>query len=139
MEVTTRTARHDAAEKTAKWRLAYIDVAERDARKFLDDDQYAHAVQLFDDLAHEDNPRLSETQDVKPIDGFFELRDKGGILRKINLRVYFAVLDDRHLILVLGADKKEDDGQTSSHIKTRIRNRMRLVLEILNIDKKGAR
>jgi len=94
VEIRTRSTRTETAEQTATWQLAYIDAAERDARKFLNEDQYAHAVQLFDELSLESNPRCSTTQDVRPIDEFYELRDKGGILGRINLRVYFAVFDN---------------------------------------------
>ncbi len=109
----------------AKWTLAYLDVAEKDGTSFLDPDQYAHAVSLFDDLASESNPRISDRQSVKKIDEFYELRDKGGILRKINLRVFFAVLDEKKLILVLGSIKKEDEGAVPNYIVRKMRNRLR--------------
>lgn len=80
----------------------HLDVAAKDARRFLDWDQYAHAIGLFDELATEENPRLSRTQDIRPIEGLYELRDKGGVLGRINLRVYFDVIDEGKLILVLG-------------------------------------
>lgn len=137
MEIRTRIARLESAESTSAWRLGYVDAAERDARKFLNDEQYAHAVQLFDDLAMETNPRHSTTQDIRPIENFFELRDKGGILGKINLRVYFAVFDNTHLILAVGAYKKEDDGQTPQHIKIRIRNRLRAAINLIADQREG--
>lgn len=127
MDIRTRRSRPGPESLARCWKLAYLDAAEKDARRFLTDDHYAHAVQLFDELALEVNPRCSETQDVRGIEDFFELRDKGGILGKINLRVYFAVLDDHHIIVVLGVYKKEEEGQTPVFIKDRIRRRLTYV------------
>lgn len=95
----------------------------------MSDDQYAHAVESFDQLACEQNPRLSATQDVRPIDDFFELRDKGGILGKINLRVYFAVFDEQKLLVVLGCRKKEEENQVPSFVVAKMRNRLRVAKE----------
>lgn len=110
------------------WELAYTDVSGKEAHKILTDDQYAHVVQQFEILAGEVNPRGSRIVDVRPIESFHELRDKGGILGKINLRVYYTVLDDKKKIVVLGCYKKEDEGATPVRIKARMRNRMRIVI-----------
>jgi hypothetical protein len=108
-----------------KWELSYLDVAEAEGRKILTEAQYAHIVGLFDELATENDPRNSSSQDVKAIDEFYELRDKGGVLGKINMRTFFAVLGKT--IVVLGNYKKEDEGQTPGHVKIKIRNRLRQV------------
>jgi hypothetical protein len=131
MDIKIREARVGTEGKTRTWRLGYVDAAEKDARKFLNEDQYAHAVQLFDELALEENPRLSRTQDVRPIDDFYELRDKGGVLGRINLRVYFAVFDEHCLILAVCAYKKEDEGQTPPHIIVKVRNRLRIAQKLI--------
>ena len=124
MDVRTRTAKPpDGA--TALWELAYLDAANSDARKILDEDQYAHVIGLFDLLAAEENPRLPRTVDVRSIDAFYELRDKGGILGRLNIRVYFAVFDRQRLILVLGCMKKEQEKKTPPYVITTMRNRLR--------------
>ena len=119
------TARRGENRRTPLWRLAYLEVAEKEARRFLNDEQYEHAVQLFDELAFESHPTQSQTQSVKPIREFYELRDKGGVLGKINLRVYFTVFKERGVIVVLSTYKKEDEGRPPDHIVTRVRNRLR--------------
>ncbi|MFW6125410.1 MAG: hypothetical protein ACOC46_04610, partial [Pirellulales bacterium] len=43
---------------------------------------------------------------------FYELQDEGGILGKLNVRVFFGIDDHRRSIVVLGAIKKESDGAT---------------------------
>ena len=127
MKAKTRTPRSADSGGPPKWMLGYLEEAEREARKFLTDDQYAHVVQLFDELAYEPDPAQSKTQRVEKIDDFYELKDKGGVLGKINVRVYFALFDERRLIFILCAYKKEDEGQTPPHIKIRVRNRLRIV------------
>ena len=94
--------------------------------------EYAHVVQLFDELAFESNPSKSETQDVRSIEEFYELRDKGGVLGKKNVRVYFAIIKNRKLILALSVYKKEDESTTPPHIITRVRNRLRYAKELLS-------
>lgn len=120
------------SDRVPVWTLGYLEACARDAKSFLNDDQYAHLVQQFDELACERNPRMSDTLDIRPIEDFFELRDKGGILGKINVRVYFCVVDNRRLILALACWKKEADGQTPQHMKIRVRHRMRLALAELS-------
>ena len=88
------------------WTAQYLTVAAAEGHSFLNDAQYAHAVELVRQLAEEVNPRLSEALDVRPIDEFYELRDKGGVLGRINLRIYFAVFDDLRRIVVLGSIRR---------------------------------
>lgn len=82
-------------------------------------------------MAYESDPTKSATQDVRKIQEFHELRDKGGILGKIDLRVYFVVVEERRLILVLATYKKEDEDQVASHIVTRVRNRLRIAKDTM--------
>ena len=129
MKVKTRTLKPDKTHEVPKWELGYLEVAGTEGRKFLDEEQYTHAVHLLEDLAYESNPTKSETQDVRKVDEFYELRDKGGILGKINLRIYFTLFKERKLIFVLMTYKKEDDGQVPQHIVIRVRNRLRIAKE----------
>jgi len=130
VKVKTRTAKRSAGD-APRWKLGYLEVAEKEARKLLTPDQYAHAVQLFDELAFESRPTQSQTQDVRKIEDFYELRDKGGILGNINLRIYFTVFKEQRLILVLRTYKKEDDGQAPKHVKIRVRHRLRIAKDLM--------
>ncbi len=130
-QIKTRTTTSATGGPTT-WRLGYLRVCEKEARKLLNDSQYEHVLYLFDDLARSDDPRRSETQDVRAIEDFYELRDKGGILGKINLRVYFAVFDNVRVILALSCHKKENEGKTPGYIKAKVRNRMRYAKELLS-------
>ena len=113
------------------WELGYLEVAEIEGKKILDTEQYAHAVQLCEELAYEIDPANSETQDVRKIDEFYELRDKGGILGNINLRIYFTLFTERKMIFVLKVYKKEDEDQTPQYIVICVRNRLRVAKEEL--------
>ena len=115
------------------WNIGYLDVANRDSMKIFTPVQHLHLRDQIDDLSFHQNPRLSETQDVRGIDDFFELRDKGNVLRRISARVFFAVYDVAKLICVLGCHKKENEGKTPGHIVRRIRNRKRYADEALEI------
>lgn len=107
------------------WSVCYLDLASKDAEDFLTKEQYAHAVDLMRTLATESNPRVPVALDVDKVEDFLELSDKGGILGKISLRLFFIVEDAQKAILVLGAIKKEADGKTPLWAKIRMRNRLR--------------
>lgn len=107
------------------WSVYYLSIAREEAMAFLNDGQYAHAVELVRALASEADPTHPSTVTVEAVEDFYELKDKGGILGKINLRVYFTVNPKEKMIVVLGAIKKEAEGQTPAWVKIRIRNRHR--------------
>jgi len=108
------------------WNLAYGDAAAKEGRAILDDAQYTHVREQFELMAEFENPRSVQVLDVQPIDDFFELRDKGGILRKLNLRVYFGILEESRTIVVVGCYKKEEDSKLPVHVRLRMKNRLRI-------------
>lgn len=112
------------------WQVLIIDTAYDEAMSFLNADQYEHLARQFRELAAERDPSHSKTVDVRPIvnEGFFELRDKGGILNRINVRVFFFLDDKPPSIVVLGTIKKENDGPTPVGDKVTMRRRKRLYL-----------
>lgn len=90
--------------------------------------QYAHVVDLLRALASEADPTHATTADVRSVEEFFEIRDKGGILGRINVRVFFVVRPEDKQIIVLGAINKSAEGPTPTWAKVRIRNRIRQYL-----------
>lgn len=130
MELKSRTVKQDSHDK-APWKLMYLPAAADEARKILTQGQYAHVVQIFEQLALEPNPAESKAFDIRTIDEFLELREKGGLLGKINLRVYFYIHGKRKIIIALKTYKKEDEGQTPEYFKVAVRNRLRNVKEML--------
>lgn len=99
---------------------------------FLNCAQYWHVADQLKDLARCQEPTRCPTVDIAPIDEFWELKDKHGVLGKINLRVFLITDPDDRSIVVLGVHKKEDEGQLRTAIKTRILRRRRHYLDSRN-------
>jgi hypothetical protein len=110
------------------WAVHVLDTAFDEAMGFLTEGQYQHAAQLVKELAREADPSHSVGLSVDAIEDFHELRDKGGILGSINLRVFFHLDARRSVLLVLGAINKKNDGATPQWAKLRMRNRLRRYL-----------
>ncbi len=85
------------------WNVAYLSVARDEAMGFLNDEQYAHSVDLVRALASEPDPTHPMTVTVETVEDFYELKDKGGVLGKINLRIYFVVERRDKTILIISA------------------------------------
>ena len=79
----------------------------------------------------QEDPTHSQTIDIRPVEDFYELRDKGGILGRLNVRVFYLVHKTPHLIVILGVIKKENNGPTPTVDKVRMRRRQRHYLESL--------
>lgn len=107
------------------WNVLIFDLAFREAMSFLNEDQYQHLAMQFKELASENDPSHSCTTDVRQIEDFLELRDKGGILGKINVRVYFGLEHNKKNLIVLGCIKKESEGKTPTGDRIRMQRRWR--------------
>ena len=108
-----------------QWNVAIIDLAFDEVISFLTPGQYEHMAMQVKELAREEDPTHSRTTSVGKIDEYYELREKGGILGKKNVRVFFGVDKSRQAIVILGGMKKENDGQTPSGTKIVMRRRWR--------------
>lgn len=107
------------------WSVAIIDIAYSEARKFLDEAQYRHMAGQVKELAAQKDPTHSVAVRVAKIEDFYEVKDKGGILRSLNVRVFFGVDNDAKGLVVLGAISKQNDGATPLGDKVRMRRRWR--------------
>ncbi len=114
-----------------RWNVEILAQAFDEAMDFLNEDQYAHLSNQVRELAAQDEPTRSETVDVRPVEDFHEVRDKGGVLGKINARVFYFNHKPTRTIAVLGAIKKENDGPTPIGDLRTMRRRKRLYLESL--------
>ena len=106
-----------------RWNLLIPDFAYHESMKFLNADQYQHFAMQFKELAQEEDPTHSTTASIDAIEDFHELRDKGGILGGMNVRVFFFVDKARSALVVLGAIKKQNDGPTPKGDKIRMAQR----------------
>ena len=114
-----------------QWGLQILDLSTQEARDFLSDAQYAHVAHQFRQLCREDEPTTSDLVDVRPIADFHELRDKGGPLGRINVRVFFFVHHEPRNLVNLGTINKKNDGPTPLGDIRRMARRKRLYLETL--------
>jgi hypothetical protein len=108
-----------------RWNIYILDLAFQDAMEFLDECQYRHMAEQVQELAREIDPTHPQTQTVAAIEDFFELKDKGGPLGKINVRVFFVLDKSKVAIVVLGAIFKQNNGKTPFGDKKRMQRRRR--------------
>lgn len=111
------------------WNVRIIDLAFEEAMRILKEFQYDHMADQVRDIATEDDPTHSETVDVRPIEDFYEIRDKGGPLGNLNVRVFFFLDHKTRTIVICGAINKKNDGATPLKDKVRMRRRKRAYFE----------
>ncbi len=63
---------------------------------------------------------------VSQFGDFWELKAKGGVLGRINTRIYFADVGKQREIVVLHSYKKEEGGAAPPRIRVTLRHRLRL-------------
>ena len=109
------------------WSVWILDMAFDEAMGFLNPQQYQHLALQMQDLATHDDPTHSLTLSVKAMAGedFHELRDQGGVLGGMNVRVFYGIDKDSRAIVVLGCIKKQNDGRTPQGDLIRMRRRWR--------------
>jgi hypothetical protein len=105
-----------------RWNVAILELAFDEAMSFLSSAQYHHIAMQFKELALEAYPSHSATASIDKVEEIYELRDKGGILGKLNVRFFFGLTND-HTIIVLGGIKKEREGQTPTGTKITMHRR----------------
>lgn len=108
-----------------RWTVLILDSAHHEAMGFLSRDQYQHIAMQIKELAKEDDPTHSATASVDAVEGFHELRDKGGILAGMNVRVFFYLDKPKDSLVILGAIKKQNDGPTPVGDRRRMNRRRR--------------
>jgi mRNA-degrading endonuclease RelE of RelBE toxin-antitoxin system len=121
--------RGDGPPPGYKWNVRIVDFVFDEAMKFLDEDQYEHLAKQFRELALQDDPSHSLTISIDAIEDFHELRDKGGVLHRLNVRVFYYIDSETRSIVVVGAISKQNNGPTPQTVKIRIRRRVRAYLQ----------
>jgi hypothetical protein len=96
----------------------------KEARQILTDEQYWDLVGYVKRLHEFGNKAATSDLDIKPFRNFWEFRVKGGFIRNVNLRVYFAYLEGRNEIVILMVYKKEEDRRVSPHVHTILEDRL---------------
>jgi len=107
------------------WNVLIVDFVFDEAMKFLDEDKYSYLAEQFQELAGHSDPTHSITLSLEAMEDFYELRDKGGALGKLNVRVFYCIDKETQSIVVVGAIVKKNDGQTPKAVRIRMRRRVR--------------
>jgi hypothetical protein len=108
-----------------RWGVDILDEGFHEVMKFASDCQYCHLALQFKELAREIDPSHPQTASVDAVEDFYGLRDKGGVLGGMNVRIFFVLDKQKSCIVVLGGIKKQNDGPTPIGAKIRMRRRAR--------------
>lgn len=123
--IKTGVNRGGGGDPPFEWGVFYLAIARAEAEHVLNEAQYHHVADQFKQLATHRDPTHSDVLDLDQVEDFHELRDKGGPLGNLNIRVFFMVDHRNRAIVVLGTIKKEADGATPLGDKVRMRMRKR--------------
>ena len=107
-----------------QWGIALLSVVKKEA-ECLTQAQRRHLAMQLRELAGQDEPTRSDSISLDEIEAFHELRDWGGILGDLNVRLFFGVDKNNRLLVVLGIIKKKNNGPTPLGDKVRMRRRWR--------------
>lgn len=110
----------------SEWAVGYHVLANIDG-KFLSEIQHDQLVLHFLEMANYEDPIGVKLGKVERIYDYYELKEKGGVFGKLNVRVYFTVEAKFRAIVVLACCKKEIEGQIKRHMKRRIESRLNTV------------
>ena len=99
------------------WNVFLLDCMVGEAKKLFNAAQHAHIVEQIKELARAKQPSHPISLSVDQIEDYHELREKGGVLGKLNVRVFFGLDKEQRAIVILGVIKKEKDGPTPQGAK----------------------
>ncbi|MEX0717448.1 MAG: hypothetical protein WD066_12715 [Planctomycetaceae bacterium] len=108
-----------------EWNVGLIDFVCAEAVDVVGQVGYDHLAMQVRELASQPVPSHSDTVDIRPIEDFFEIRDKGGVFGGANVRLFFGIDKATRAIVPLGVIKKQNDGQTPLGTKITMRRRWR--------------
>ena len=108
-----------------QWNVAVIDFVFEETISLVGPAGYQHLAMQFRELAFQGDPTHSDTVDVRQIENFWEIRDKGGPFGGANVRCFFGVDDAMRSLVPLGTIKKQNNGQTPLGDRVRMRGRWR--------------
>lgn len=109
-----------------QWSVVSLQFVRKERAKLFTELESNHIADVVRQLAKEESPPLSELVDVRGIEDFYEIRDKGGPLGTKNVRVFFGLDKEDRSIVLLGAILKQNNGNTPLGDIIRIRRRWRL-------------
>jgi hypothetical protein len=122
--VAGKVERPSGGLSPSKWTVVVLEVARKEGHKILSTLQYDHMVEVLKRLEDFGNPEETADLDIEPISSFYELKEKGGLLGRINLRVYFGVIPKRRELVIAKTYKKEEMGAAPRHVVISVEDRL---------------
>jgi hypothetical protein len=119
--------RRDA--RTAYQTVVVLNIAAKEGADELTAGQYLHVKDQIKQLVGFGRQEFESQLRIEKFGEFWELKEKGGVLGKKNIRVYFKYHEEANEVVVLSTYKKEDDGQAPDHIRIRLKNRWKRYLK----------
>lgn len=104
--------------------VVVLRAPKKEGHEILNDFQYWHVAKVIMRLADFGDKAAIADLRINPFGKYWALKLKGGVLKKVNLRVYFAFLGDRREIVILKTYKKEEEGQAPPHIEITLDDRL---------------
>jgi hypothetical protein len=115
--------------KTAYQTVVVVGIAAKEGSGELSDGQYLHVKDLLKQLVGFGRREFESQLRIEKFGEFWELKEKGGVLGKKDIRVYFKEHVEKNEIVILSTYKKEDDGQVPGYIRIRLKSRWRMYLK----------
>jgi hypothetical protein len=102
--------------RVKSYEVVVLKKAIDEGRKELNDGEYWHVVNILRKLVDFNDSAAMSELDIKPIDGIYELREKGGLLGKKNMRFFFDAFPKANKLVIARAYRKDEEDQTPRHI-----------------------
>ena len=119
-----RRGPHTGGYESNKLVVVVLEAAKREGHKILNDLQYEYIRQMVQRLEDFGNRKELCDLDIRSISTFWELREKGGVLGKINLRVYFGLMPEEGEVVIAMAYKKEEEDQVPRRVIVLVEDRI---------------
>ncbi len=104
--------------------LVVLQRAIEEGHDELNDGEYWHCVAILKKLRWFRDAAKCAQLKIKPIDGIFELSERGGLLGKKNIRFYFKTIDEMDELVVLKTYRKDEEDQTPRHVIINAKTRL---------------
>lgn len=123
--VRTGVKKGGGPEPGYEWNVRFLSFLTNESKDLLTEIQFNHLVMQFKELASHKEPLKCQVVSLDRIEDYHELRDKGGVLNNLNVRVFFGIDKEDRAIVILGLITKQNNGPTPKGDRVRMRRRWR--------------
>ena len=111
-----------------RWGVLVFREAYAESKQICSKIQRDHLRDVVKILASEKDPTHSVMVDVEKVEDFYEIRDKGGTLGQLNIRLFFHLDKKNKEIVIVRTIHKQNNGPTPKADKILIAYRIRKYL-----------